>query len=33
MPQMDPSLKTGINVVDRLTRQIDKELCDPFVCQ
>lgn len=31
LPQTDPSFKTGINFVDRLTRQKDKELCDPYV--
>lgn len=31
MPRADPSLKTGFDALDRLTRQKDKEECDPYV--
>ena len=30
LPQSDPSYKTGINAIDRITRQQDKENCDPY---
>lgn len=28
---MDPSLRTGIRIVDKITRQEDKEYCDPYL--
>ena len=30
LPQSDPSFKTGISVIDRLTKQEGKEECDPY---
>lgn len=31
MPQSDPSFKTGVKIIDKLTRQHDKEECDPYM--
>eukprot|EP00051_Salpingoeca_urceolata_P011456 m.141941 g.141941 ORF g.141941 m.141941 type:complete len:2152 (+) comp17129_c0_seq1:436-6891(+) len=31
LPQTDASLKTGIKFIDKLTRQEDKDECDPYV--
>jgi hypothetical protein len=31
MPRADVSLKTGIALIDKITRQADKEYCDPYV--
>lgn len=30
MPQMDTGLATGLKTIDRITKQADKELCDPY---
>lgn len=31
MPRADVSLRTGIRLLDKITRQADKEYCDPYI--